>query len=396
MNARDTITYGTELPAAWVDWTWQQRNAIRTAEQLLEVFPGLSPEMAEAIRRNSETRRLQSTPYYLNLIRRTPDRRAPLADDPMWRQVAPYWDGEGRLGYEYDGETENWEMPGEMVTPITQHKYDNRVIVRLANVCHSYCQFCYEALRTLERQSAKPNFQQQHWDATIDYLRAHGEVEEVILSGGEPLMLTDDRLGRVLSDLRGLGRPLAVRVHTRALTFNPFRVTEGLAEIFRRYELTSIGLHVAHPNEITEEFRAAVRRLSSAVPILFANIPLLRGINDSAAVIHDLGMRLYLVGVVPHYLYHFMPYSPGAEQFRTPVRRGVEIVRSLKRHVTDLAVPEFVLPHYTGKHTMPLLAEGEAPPVSLRDEAGRTVVRYTNWRGEVVDYFDAPVPEGQP
>jgi lysine 2,3-aminomutase len=393
MTDISTLPFEGELPAGWVDWMWQQRNAIRSVEQLLGVFPSLQPEVASAIRRNAETRRLQSTPYYLSLIRRTPDRCAPLADDPMWRQIAPFWDGEGELGYQYDGETENWEMPGEMVTPITQHKYDNRVIVRLSNVCHGYCQFCYEALRTLEKQSSKPNFQQQHWDATTDYLRAHDEVEEVILSGGEPLMLTDDRIERVLADLRGLDRPLAVRIHTRALTFNPFRVTEKLTEIFRRYELTSIGLHVTHPNEITEEFCAAAKRLAAAVPIMFANIPLLRSVNDSAEVVHELGMRLYLIGVVPHYLYHFMPYSPGAEQFRTPVQTGVEIVRSLKRRVTDLAVPEFVLPHHTGKHTMPLLAEGEAPPQSLQGEAGRPVVRYTNWRGDVVDYFDAPLSE---
>jgi lysine 2,3-aminomutase len=96
-------------------------------------------------------------------------------------------------------------MPEEMVTPIAQHKYDNRVIIRLANVCHGYCQFCYEALRTLEKESAKFSFQQKYWEATIHYLRQHREVEEVILSGGEPLMLKDDQLRRVLSDLNNLG-----------------------------------------------------------------------------------------------------------------------------------------------------------------------------------------------
>lgn len=391
INASLTVD---ELPDGWADWVWQQRNSIRSVEQLLQVFPGIRPEVAAVIRRNAEKRRLQITPYYLSLIRRTADGRAPLADDPVWRQVVPYWDGEGELTYQYDGETENWELPAEMVTPIAQHKYDNRVIIRLSNVCHAYCQFCYEALRTLERHSLKPGFQQQHWDATLAYLREHDEIEEVILSGGEPLMHTDERLDRVLGDLRDLGREIAVRIHTRSLTFNPFRVTDELLRTFRRHRLTSVGLHVAHPNEITDDFCAAVKRLGDAVPIMFANIPLLRGVNDTAQTIHDLGMRLYLVGVVPHYLYHFMPFSPGAEQFRTPVKTGVEIIRSLKRHVSDLAVPEFVLPHHTGKHTMPLLAEDEAPPRSMRDETGQQVVRYTNWRGDVVDYFDVPTSKG--
>jgi len=391
MIASKTSLSQTESIPDWTSWIWQQRNAIRTVDQLLEVFPGIPAEISNAIHQNEQTRRMQITPYYLTLIQRMPGGRAPVDDDPMWRQVVPYWDGEGEATYQYDGETENWELPSEMVTPIAQRKYDNRVIVRLSNVCHAYCQFCYEALRTRERQSHKPNFQQQHWDATVNYLRDHDEIEEVILSGGEPLMHTDERLEKVLADLRNIGRQIAIRIHTRALTFNPFRITDDLLDIFRRHNLTSVGLHVTHPNEVTEEFCAAVKRLSAVVPILFANMPLLRGVNDNTETIHDLGMRLYNIGVVPHYLYHFMPYSPGAEQFRTSVWTGVEIIKNLKRHVSDLAVPEFVLPHQSGKHTMPLLGEDEAPPRRMLDDAGQFVVHYTNWRGDEVDYFDVPI-----
>ena len=227
MTAIDTVPEANQLFNEWTDWKWQQKNAVRSVDQLLQVFPGIPQNISEAIRRNTKTRRLQITPYYLRLIRRTPDGLAPLADDPLWRQVVPYWEIEGDTAYEYDGQTENWEMPEEMVTPIAQHKYDNRVIIRLANVCHAYCQFCYEALRTLEKHSFKPTFQQEHWDATIDYLRRHEEIEEVILSGGEPLMHTDEQFEHVLADLRNLGRQIAIRIHTRALTFNPFRITSS-------------------------------------------------------------------------------------------------------------------------------------------------------------------------
>jgi lysine 2,3-aminomutase len=394
MIASNKYLIENESHAAWKDWRWQQRNAIRTADHLLQIFPGIVPNVAAVIRKNEAARRLQITPYYLTLICRTQDGRAPLADDPMWRQVVPYWDGEGDNTYQYDGETENWELPSEMATPIAQRKYDSRVIIRLANVCHAYCQFCYEALRTLERHSVKPNFNQEHWDATMAYLREHEDIEEVILSGGEPLMHTDEQLESVLTDLRSLDREIAIRIHTRSLTFNPFRITDDLLKIFVRHRLTSVGLHVTHLNEVTADFRATVKRLAAAVPIMFANMPLLRGINDSAQIIHELGMELYRIGVVPHYLYHFMPYSPGTEQFRTSVWTGVEIVRSLKRRITDLAVPEFVLPHHTGKHTMPLLGEDEAPPQRLHNDLGQPVVRYTNWRGEKVDYFDLPIVKG--
>lgn len=389
MTAMNLTAEINQSSNGWTDWTWQQKNAIRSVDQLLRIFPSIPQNIGAVIKRNHENRRLQITPYYLQLIRHTSDGLAPLADDPMWRQVVPYWETEGDTAYKYDSETENWEMPEEMVTPIAQHKYDNRIIIRLANVCHGYCQFCYEALRTLEKHSFKPNFQQKHWDATVNYLSRHAEVEEAILSGGEPLMHDDERLDHVLSDLRNLGRPIIIRIHTRALTFNPFRITDELVEILRHYKLNAIGFHVTHPNEITQEFRDAVERLwRKAAPIMFANIPLLHGINDTVETMHTLCMTLYSIGVIPHYLYHFMPYSPGATEFRTPVRVGVEITRFLKRRISNLAIPEFVLPHQSGKQTMPLLAENEPPPEWGSDANGNPIVRYVNWRGERVEYLD--------
>ena len=377
------------MSPGWSDWKWQQRNAVRSLPQLLGVFPRLQPNYVAAVEQYRDTRRFQITPYLLSLIRLTDDGLAPHPDDPLWRQFIPQpeeWYGGADA---YDAETENWEAPGEMVTPIAQHKYDNRVIVRLANVCHGYCQFCYEALRTLEKNSEKDSFQQKLWEQTVAYLRGHDEVEEVILSGGEPLMLMDDQLKRVLSDLNNLRREITVRIHTRALTFNPFRITDGLLDVIREHRLTSLGVHVAHPNEITPEFLQAAARLHSATPILFANIPLLGGINDDVQTMHTLGMTLYSRGIIPQYLYHFMPFSPGASSFRTSVRKGLDIVCSLKRRITNLAVPEFVLPHHSGKHTLPLLRETDQMPQWTVNADGQPVVRYTNWRGEVVEYLDA-------
>jgi lysine 2,3-aminomutase len=374
-------------PAEWTDWRWQQRSAIRSVEQLREIFPRLPEASIEIIRRSARTRRFQLTPYYLTLVERAPDGGAPLPTDPMWRQVMPA--GEESAGvYDYDGVTENWEMPSEMVTPIAQHKYPDRIIVRLANVCFAYCQFCYEALRTLEKETTKASFHQAHWAATVEFVRQNPGIHEVILSGGEPLMHSDQQLEQVLSDLRAIDRPLAIRIHTRALTFNPFRVTDELVELLRRHRLNAIGLHVSHPAELTSTFAEGVGRLRRAAPILFANMPLLRHINDDVATIERLTRELYLMGVARGYLYHFMPNSPGGAEFRTSVQAGVDIVRSMKRRVCNLCVPEFVLPHHTGKHTMPLLADGEQPPVKAHDAAGYPVVRYTNWQGELVEYPD--------
>jgi lysine 2,3-aminomutase len=372
----------------WSDWKWQQRNAVRSVGQLLRVFPGLPAGTLDRIDRNLAGRRMQLTPYSLTLVKRTAAGDAPAANDPIWHQLVPAWSpGEDDV-CGYDGETENWELPHEMVTPIAQHKYPNRVIIRLSNVCHAYCQFCYEALRTLEKDSSKANFDASHWRATLDYTRDNDGVEEIILSGGEPLHHSDAHLDAVLADLRGVGREIAVRIHTRALTFNPFRITADLTESFRRHRLNSIGLHVSHPNEITDDFVAAVAKLRESVPILFANIPLLNGVNADIETMYKLCMRLYMVGVIPHYLYHFMPHSPGSAAYRTSVQTGVDIVRYLKRRITNLAVPEFVLPHKSGKHTMPLLAHGENLPQWTVGAQGLQVVRYTNWEGETVEYPD--------
>lgn len=374
--------------AEWTDWRWQQRNAVRSVEQLREVFPGLPEASIDGIRQTAPTRRFQVTRYYLSLVERTADGDAPLPGDPMWRQVLPIHE-EATGTYDYDGVTENWEMPSEMVTPIAQHKYPDRVIVRLANICFAYCQFCYEALRTLEKETTKASFQQAHWAATVEYVRRSPDVHEVILSGGEPLLHSDEQLAQALADLRSIERPLAIRVHTRALTFNPFRITDDLVRLLREHRLNAIGLHVSHPAELTPTFVEGVERLRRTAPILFANMPLLRGVNDDVATVERLTRELYLLGVARGYLYHFMPNSPGGDHFRTSVQTGVDIVRSMKRRVCNLMVPEFVLPHHTGKHTMPLLAPGEPPPITGRDAAGHPVVRYTNWRSEVVEYPDA-------
>lgn len=379
-----------ELNGSWTDWKWQQRNAVRTARQFRERFPGCEQALLERIEHHNVSKKFQVTPYYLSLIATGPAGEGPLSTDPLWKQVAPFGSVGEAEPYGYDGKTENWELPHEMVTPIAQHKYSNRIIVRYANVCHAYCQFCYEALRTLDKKSTKETFEQEHWRATLDYLRVHQEVEEMILSGGEPLMHSNQQIDQALGEALAARPDLILRVHTRALTFNPFRVDPELVEVLARHKVTAIGLHVTHPRELSTEFDTAIQRLRSAVPVLFANVPLLAGVNDDSGTMRDLCMGLYRRGVHAGYLYHFMPHSPEAECFRTPVQRGVEIMRSLKRHISNPAVPEYVLPHATGKYTVPLMDVGSSDgyPRHAFDDEGCRVLELVNWQGERVWYPD--------
>lgn len=194
-------------------------------------------------------------------------------------------------------------------------------------------------------------------------------------------MLGNARLSDLLDSLRAKRPDIIIRIHTRALTFNPFRIDDELVGILERWQINAIGLHVSHPREMSEAFIDAAKRLQSAVPLLFANIPLLAGVNDNYETMKSLCMRLYGAGIQPHYLYQFMPFSPGAEQFQTPISIGVDLVSRMKRRLSNLAVPEFVLPHRLGKYSVPLdLAK--APPQLLLDATGKESMSFVNWRGD--------------
>lgn len=371
-------TIATSAP--FQDWKWQQQNSLQNAKDLLRVFPGLrSTRQLRAIDAHLQTRKLGITPYLAGLIQ-TDAAGCPLPDDPIWMQVAPLWSHLDTEGLAYDGESENWELPGEMVTPICQHKYDNRVIIRTANVCHAYCQFCYEALRTLEVRTHKQPLRKSEWQLTLDYLAAHPQIDEVILSGGEPLMLSDTRLDDLLASVRRQRPYIIIRLHTRAITFNPYRITDDLLGIFKEHRVNAVGLHISHSNEISEAFVAAALRLRGAVPLLFANMPLLAGINDTPEQLKTLCLRLYGLGILPHYLYQFMPFSPGAEQFCTPISRGIELVAQMKRRLSNLAVPEFVLPHRHGKYSVPLDLHKPAAQLHV-DGSGNESMHFINWQG---------------
>src|SRR5690606_8290416 len=195
---------------------------------------------------------------YASLIRFGED----IEQDPLWRQVVPQ--SNKKTAFDYDGSTENWEAKNDMINPIAQRKYDNRVIIRLSNVCHSYCQFCYEALRTLDKDSNKDQFKPLYWEHTLLFLQEEQEIQEIILSGGEPLMLSNKMLERVLKDIRRVRPDIIIRIHTRSLTFNPFRIDAELVELLKCHDVAYIGIHVTHPNELTPVFFEKAKLLQEA------------------------------------------------------------------------------------------------------------------------------------
>ncbi|RNM19617.1 KamA family radical SAM protein [Dickeya undicola] len=384
ISVTELALFPVEERSRWTDWRWQQKNAIRDEPALRAACGGWSEEVAQRIVRNLNDRKMQITPYYADLIRQAAYKD--IVDNPLWRQVVPFWHDDGVTGY--DGESENWELSHEMKTPICQHKYDNRVILRMVNTCNSYCQFCFEALRTLKVDSEKENAGRKAFQDSLDYIRTTPEVEEVILSGGDPMMLTDAKLDECLGAIRNIRDSLLIRIHSRSLTFNPYRITDNLLDILRRHRVNAFGVHVCHPLELSGAFRDAVKRIQQVVPIVFSNMPLLRGVNDNEETLKTLFIELYRMGVKPYYLYHFMPFSPGASEYKASIRDAIAIMNRLKRRVSNIALPEYVLPHAKGKFTVPLLSSVEEIP-QFEDIDGTRFYRFTNWQGDVCRWQDS-------
>lgn len=384
--------YSGVAPDDWKDWRWQEKNSLRSASDVRKVFPNFPDEELERIAEYEKRYRWNITPYTVSLMGLDASGN-PSGSDPLAMQTFPirgFRLDTAADSYGGDGQP-NWELAGEMATPVLQHKYTKKAVIRLTNTCLSYCGFCYEVERVEDREAAKKALTGPLWQRSLDYIREHREISEVILSGGDPLLLDNESLGAKLADIRGIPTVRAIRIHTRALTFNPFRIDEGLIGALRESRVTELGLHLSHPNELAAEAKRALERFDS---LRYGNILkmgqtiLLKGINDDPAVLEELFMRMYSEFLIkPYYLFHAMPGEQGAEQYRTSVKKGVTLMKALKRHISNVAMPEYVIAHHNGKQAVPLEESG-TPEFVYESHGGRPTIRFMNWRGNWETYPD--------
>lgn len=375
--------------AQWKNWIWQQQNAVRNRFGLRKIFPDFpagSLQMAEEWEKRGF--RFLITPYVAALVQKD-EKGNPLENDPIWMQVFPRVSGDVRPD-EYSENNENWEIEEEMISPIAIHKYDNRVLVMTGDSCMGYCVYCFRSLQSnakTEKHGGLP-----HWNETIEAIRQKTQVEEVILSGGDPLLFDNVKLEAMLRDLRGIPHLKAIRIHTRAWLHNPYRIDEQLCTLLKKYEVSEMGVHTIHPQEITKDFVETVERVraSGAKTLLMCDTPLVRGINDDAEILHELFMKLYTGGVKPYYLSHNMPNIPFAGMQRTSVKEGVRLLNSLKRRISNPAMPEYILTHRTGKKTVPECEEGTSDFRYEKDQNGWPIIRFVDWKGQWETYIDAP------
>ena len=321
-------------------------------------------ELSHEQRIVSEKYPFRVSPYYASLIRS--------AGDAVWRQCIP-----DVRELEDDGLVDD-PLSEHALSPVPGliHRYPDRVVLLVSNRCPVYCRFCMRKRHVGGDILSEPVV---NLDQAAAYIASRPEICDVVLSGGDPLMLDDDSLQLILLRLREIGHVRFIRIGTRVPVTLPERITPELCSMLRRFHPLFINTHFNHPQEITPDSARACASLADAGIPLGNQTVLLRGVNDTETVMRDLLTGLLSIRVKPYYL-HQMDVIRGGGHFRTPVTTGLDIIRSLRGHVSGMAIPHFVIDLPEGKGKVPLL-----PDPVVRDG---DVFYLTTYRGEVVAYHD--------
>lgn len=357
-----------DVPAhQWNDWTWQAKNRIKNLADLKKYIT-LTAEEEQSIEKCLATFRMAVTPYYLSLI----DLNDP--EDPIRKQAIPsaeelYFAPEESA----DSLHEDTDSPVKGLT----HRYPDRVLFLITDRCASYCRHCTRRRLVGQTDNAMPRAQ---IDACIEYIRQHPEVRDVLLSGGDVLMQSDDVLEYIISSLRTIPHVEIIRLGTRIPVVMPQRVTQELCDMLKKYHPIWVNVHFNHPNEITPESAAACARLADAGIPLGNQSVLLAGVNDCVHVMRKLVNELVKIRVRPYYIY-VCDLSLGLSHFRTPVSKGIEIIEGLRGHTSGYCVPTFVVDAPGGGGKVPVM-----PNYVLSQTPRKVILR--NFEGVITTYTE--------
>jgi lysine 2,3-aminomutase len=360
--------YWSDEPSEkWNDPRWQLRNRVDSLSDL-DLRLNLTDEERAGVLLAGTKLAMSITPHFFNLI----DRDDP--DCPIRRQVIPRIE-------------EGWNAPEEMPDPCGEdshmpvpglvHRYPDRVLFLVTDRCASYCRYC-------TRSRVVSGVGEQHletqWEPAFKYLEEHTEIRDVLLSGGDPLLFSDDRLDKILTRLRSIKHLQFLRIGSRIPIFLPQRITPELCAMLKKHHPLFISIHTNHPRELTSEVRDALGRLADAGIPLGNQSVLLRGVNDSVEVQKALVHKLLMCRVRPYYLYQ-CDLITGSSHLRTSVAEGVAVIEGLRGHTTGYAIPQFVIDGPGGGGKIPI-----NPNYILDASAGRVTLR--NFEGDVFDYPD--------
>jgi len=323
--------YPGTTPSEWNDWRWQMRSRIRSLEELARIFR-LSEDEYAAVARHKGSLPVGITPYYASLMGLT-DPAEPLRRTHIM------------TGDEYlrgPGEDDDpLSEDHDTVVPGLVHRYPDRVLFLTTGTCSTYCRYCTRS-RLVGNPGGEYQFSTRQWEQALAYLEAHIEIRDVLLSGGDPLTLGDDKLDWLLGRLRAIKHIEFLRIGTKMPVVLPQRVTRGLVRVLKKHHPLWMSLHFTHPTELTREVAESTARLADAGIPLGSQTVLLKGVNDDAATMTSLMHGLLKNRVKPYYLYQCDPIR-GSAHFRTGVDKGLEIIRALRGHTTGYATPMFVI-----------------------------------------------------
>ena len=353
--------------ADWNDWKWQTKNRIRKVEDLKK-YLSLSEREEQIINDVLGRFRMAITPYYFTLI--DPDN----PDCPIRAQAIPFGN-ELNIGQNdlHDPLAEDHDSP----VPGLTHRYPDRVLFLITDMCSMYCRHCtrrrFAGMKDAEMTKS-------HIDQAIDYIADHAEINDVLLSGGDAFLVSDERIEYILQKLREIDHVQVIRFGTRTPVVMPQRITDKLVTILKAHHPIWVNTHFNHPDEITEEAAFAVNKLSDAgIPVGNQSV-LLRGINDCVHIMRRLVKKLITIRVRPYYIYQ-CDLSMGIEHFRTPISKGIEIIEGLRGHISGFAVPTFVVDAPGGGGKIPVM-----PNYVISSAPNKIVLR--NYEGVITTYSE--------
>jgi len=349
----------------WEDYHWQMRNSLKTLEDLRSILR-LTPSEEAALGRRENRFAMSIPPYWASLME-PEDPRCPIR-----MQAVPV-------------EDEYTIHPTDLVDPLAEehympvpglvHRYPDRVLLLVVGVCAMYCRYCTRS-RVVGRSAGFS--QPANIEKALDYIRRHPQIRDVLVSGGDPLSLSDRRLDSILTRLKAIPHVEFVRIGTRSPVTVPCRVTESLCDVLRKHKPVWMSLHFSHPKEVTPAVENACNLLADAGVPLGSQTVLLKGINDDAETMKRLFHKLLQIRVRPYYIYQCDAVR-GTSHLRAPLDKGIEIMEALRGHTSGYAVPTFVVDTCRGK--IPV-----APNYIVSRADSTTVLR--NYAGKTFEYRD--------
>ena len=349
----------------WNDWKWQIRNSITSFEALGKILHLSNGELG--FTQQALNLPIRITPYYASLLSEFD------ATHPLRRTMVPVVD-ELMLskGEESDPLAEGHDSP----VPLIVHRYPDRALFLVTDFCSAYCRYCTRSHMVSKKKHAGSKL----LDDAINYVATHPEIRDVIISGGDPLTQSDERLEYILSRLRAIPHLEIIRIGTKVPVVLPMRITPKLTRMLKKYHPLFISLHFTHPDEMTPETKKACTMLADAGIPLGSQTVLLKGVNDEVDIMKKLMHELLMARVRPYYIYQCDPI-PGSSHFRTPVSKGIEIIQGLRGHTSGYAIPHYVIDAPGGGGKIPLL------PEYYQGREGDNIV-LKNFEGNYYTYYD--------